>query len=530
MAAEQPTIASILTPRGLTAEPGSTDWDRDEVYIPAGLRRYAPLAAVLLLAVVAVAAWQLLKDDNNDPNGATGDLGTPGVTATSDSVLGGVGTQSPGDGGAAATVTPGGPVATVTPGFGPGSGVSTSTPTDDGTGSGTDDGTGTDDGSDDGTGTDDGEATGIVEPEDLGVITVDSQEGESLADVAARWGLEVSTLVWANDSIGDPTVILEAGTGVVVPPVDGVVYAVQDGDTLASISATYGVDASAITTVIQNGVQTDDDLTPGKTIAIFGARPLSRSSVATYTVRDGDNLDIIAALYGLKPSTIAVANELPDDLTVYAGQTLAIPPADGVLVYAGEGDTVELIAQIYSVSPESIRAIPFNNLPGDTQPSAGQEILVPGEDLLTEPQGKGGGSDDPATDPFAAPSIDPGVATGTFMWPAQGNLTQEFLPTHNGIDLANTEYTPIVASDGGTVIFAGWNENGLGYAVGIDHGNGYQTWYGHFAEQPAVVVGQDVAQGEWLGPMGTTGKSTGPHVHFIIMLDDVYQDPLGLLP
>lgn len=540
LAAEQPTIASILTPRSATADPGSTAWDSADIYVPAGLRKYAPLALILLAVVVALAAWQLLgSDDGTQNNTTTGNNGTPGITATTASVLG-VGTQSPGDGGAASTVTPGGPTgATPVTGVGPGTGTSTSTDDgsgspEDGTGAGADgtepvdDGTNSGDGS--GSGAGDGDDPGIIDPADLGVITVESQDGENLADVATRWGLEVSTLVWANSSIGDPLTLLESGTGVVVPPVDGVVYDVQDGDTLASISATYGVDPSAITSVVQNDVQTDDDLALGKTIAIYGARPLSRDSVALYTVRDGDNIDRIAALYGLKPSTIAGANDLPEDLTIYPGQQLVIPPADGVLVYAGEGDTVELIAQIYDVAPEAIRAVPFNNLPGDAQPTAGQEILVPGDDLLTEPQGKGGSSEEPASDPFAQPPAEVGIATGTFMWPAQGNLTQEFHDTHNGIDLANTEYTPIVASDGGTIIFADWNDNGLGYAVGIDHGNGYETWYGHFAEQPAVAVGQQVAQGEWLGPMGTTGKSTGSHVHFIIMQNDVYQDPLGLLP
>lgn len=534
LAAEQSTIASILIPRSATADPGSASWGGDDVYIPAGLRKYAPLALILLAAVIVLAAWQLLGDgDDPDEDGVIGQgTSTAETSPTSGSVLG-VGTQSPGDGGAAATVTPGGP-APSTPGAGTGIGDDGTTPdtgTDDGEpDDGDTDGTGTGPDSGDGDGDGDGDDPVIIDPADLGVISVDSQEGESLADVATRWGLEVSTLVWANGSISDPLTPLEPGTAVVVPPVNGVVYIVQDGDTLASITSMYGLDPSAITSVIQNRVQSDADLEPGMTIAIYGAKPLSRDAVAVYTVRDGDSIDKIAALYGLKPSTVAVANDLPDDLTIFSGQQLVIPPADGVLVYAGEGDTVELIAQIYSVTPEAIRAVPFNALPGDTQPVAGQQILVPGEDLLTEPQGKGGSDEEPATDPFAQTPAEVGVATGTFMWPTQGNLTQDFHSTHNGLDLANTEFSPIVASDGGTVIFAGWNDNGLGYAVGIDHGNGYQTWYGHMADVPAVSVGQLVAQGEWLGPMGTTGKSTGPHLHFLIMLDDVYQDPLSLLP
>ncbi len=100
---------------------------------------------------------------------------------------------------------------------------------------------------------------------------------------------------------------------------------------------------------------------------------------------------------------------------------------------------------------------------------------------------------------------------------------------HNGIDLAAASYTPITAAAAGTVTAAGWCDCGLGYYVTIDHGNGYQTTYGHMAEQPYVAVGQTVAQGETIGPLGSTGLSTGPHVHFIIEQNGVDIDPLTVL-
>jgi murein DD-endopeptidase MepM/ murein hydrolase activator NlpD len=86
-------------------------------------------------------------------------------------------------------------------------------------------------------------------------------------------------------------------------------------------------------------------------------------------------------------------------------------------------------------------------------------------------------------------------------------------------------YTDIWAADAGRVVFSGWNDYGLGYAVAIDHGNGYVTWYGHMAEPPPVWVGQWVNQGQYIGPMGSTGFSTGPHIHFVIVYNGVYQDP-----
>ena len=100
---------------------------------------------------------------------------------------------------------------------------------------------------------------------------------------------------------------------------------------------------------------------------------------------------------------------------------------------------------------------------------------------------------------------------------------------HNGIDLAAPSYTPIVAAAAGTVTAAGWCDCGLGYYVTIDHGNGYSSTYGHMAEQPYVSVGQTVTQGETIGPMGSTGLSTGPHVHFVIEQNGVDSDPMTVL-
>lgn len=100
---------------------------------------------------------------------------------------------------------------------------------------------------------------------------------------------------------------------------------------------------------------------------------------------------------------------------------------------------------------------------------------------------------------------------------------------HNGIDLASPSYTPIVASAAGTVTAAGWCDCGLGYYVMIDHGNGYKTTYGHMAEQPYVSVGQRVSQGQTIGPMGSTGLSTGPHVHFVVEYNGVDIDPMTVL-
>ncbi len=143
------------------------------------------------------------------------------------------------------------------------------------------------------------------------------------------------------------------------------------------------------------------------------------------------------------------------------------------------------------------------------------------------------------------PAVDPiGVASGSFVYPVEGfTFTQGYgcspywfepwepsagCNFHNGIDLANGYGTPLLAADGGVVDYAGWCDCGLGYYVKIDHGNGFKTVYGHMAEI-WVGAGEALRQGDLIGAMGSTGNSTGPHVHFIIEADGVTVDPLAFL-
>ncbi len=128
------------------------------------------------------------------------------------------------------------------------------------------------------------------------------------------------------------------------------------------------------------------------------------------------------------------------------------------------------------------------------------------------------------------PTSDQPPRRTAFSWPATSTITQYFSSSHPAIDMADPMNTPIVSAKGGKVISAGWNTYGLGYAVTIDHGDGLVTGYAHLAAQSAVSVGQQVAQEEYLGPMGSTGDSTGPHLHFSIQQDGVAVDPLHYLP
>lgn len=145
----------------------------------------------------------------------------------------------------------------------------------------------------------------------------------------------------------------------------------------------------------------------------------------------------------------------------------------------------------------------------------------------------------------AAP-LEPAVSgpTGTLIYPlTDWVFTQAFgcspyafepydanlgCPYHNGIDLAAPLGTPLTAADGGTVKFAGWCDCGLGYYVEVEHGNGIATIYGHM-NALYVSTGQEVSQGEVLGEVGSTGFSTGPHIHFMVKVGGIPVDPLGYL-
>lgn len=153
------------------------------------------------------------------------------------------------------------------------------------------------------------------------------------------------------------------------------------------------------------------------------------------------------------------------------------------------------------------------------------------------------GDDDPFGEGF--PFGDKGVATGNFMYPLSDYIfTQGFGCTglaaepwepslgcnfHNGIDLAANEWTPVYAADGGIVELAGWCDCGLGYYVKIDHGNGFKTVYGHLVAYD-VVPGEAVAKGERIASVGTTGNSTGSHLHFITQYQGVPYNPLWYMP
>lgn len=355
------------------------------------------------------------------------------------------------------------------------------------------------------------------------ISTTTAVEDETLVDIAERANVEVSSLVWSNPGFG-PTEPLEVGTTVYIPEDGTLIHTVVANDTHESIAAAYGVDVDDLYDSDGHPLPVSADLFPGETIVVDSATQIDRGSVDHYTVETGDNLWTIASYYGLQPQTLAWANELPRPELIHPDQDLIIPPGDGALVVAEAGDSVETLIEPFEADYDAVVDYAFNDLSSNSVLQEGQWVLIPGD--LFAPLASGPTELNASS---VSGSDEVSSATGEFIWPTDGTVTQEFGGRHNGLDIANEEWTPINAADGGIVIFAGWNDYGLGYAVGIDHGNGYVSWYGHMAQQPYVEVGQVIWQGGYIGPMGTTGNSTGPHLHFIIMNDGVYQNPLPLI-
>lgn len=255
-----------------------------------------------------------------------------------------------------------------------------------------------------------------------------------------------------------------------------------------------------------------------------------RSEIIEYEVQSGETVSQIGQKFGIDTDTIKWANDLGSINAVKPGQKLKILPVSGVAHTVKSGDTLESVAKKYSASDQNILDFPFNDVPDDFKLKIGQLIIVPDGippetkvPTRSKPQpqflGKG-----PSSPSFSAPG------GGNFIWPtASQGISTYFAWWHPGLDLPNRSAPPIVAADGGTVIVAGWPDNyGYGNRVVVDHGNGYQTLYAHLSNV-YVSAGQKVSRGQVVGQMGSTGRSTGTHLHFEIRFKGVAVNPLAIL-
>lgn len=253
-----------------------------------------------------------------------------------------------------------------------------------------------------------------------------------------------------------------------------------------------------------------------------------RDSIVNYLVQPGDTLSSIALKFGVSEETIIWQNDLVKDAFLKPEQKLEIPPVTGLVHKVKRGETIHSIAKNYSVDPQQIINWPFNTFTNDETfaLAVGQLVVVP-EGIKPKPKAT------PAPGYYAlryhqTPSAGAVSATGNFVWPTSGSLTQYFVWYHPGIDIANRNAPDILAADSGTVVLVRFDRWSYGHHVIIDHGNGFSTLYGHMSNI-YVSEGQTVARGNAVGQMGSTGRSTGTHLHFEVRLNGAAQNPLGYL-
>jgi LysM repeat protein len=257
---------------------------------------------------------------------------------------------------------------------------------------------------------------------------------------------------------------------------------------------------------------------------------IARRSIIYYTVQDGDTISTISRHFGITVNTILWANNLTAYSLIRAGDRLAILPYSGVLYTVKKGDTLAKIAQDYDIDLEKI--VSCNTLGNSI--TVGQKIVVPGAKQIEEEVAVRKATTPSYTgisiikDFIKTPTIK--ISGNKMAWPTQGhNITQYYSWRHTGVDIANHIGTPIYAADSGTVVIAqgGWN-GGYGNTIVIDHGGGKRTRYGH-ASKLFVKVGDEVEKGENIAAMGSTGNSTGPHLHFEVLINGSRTNPLNYI-
>lgn len=301
---------------------------------------------------------------------------------------------------------------------------------------------------------------------------------------------------------------------------------VQPGDSLGSIASRYNVGVETLMSF--NGLESHL-IHPGQVLkvpfieakgGVAEAAPLPPPGFRLHVLEPGETISSLQSRYGLSLEAIVGANPDISSLDrLPAGLELLIPPGEGLVVTLEPGWTILDVVEVYGVSPVTLARANGIDSPDDLYP--GKLLFLPG------------------VQPVAAMDRLKQVRAeeNRYIWPVHGRLTSFFgrrnlgmgtSSFHRGLDIAAPHGTPVVAARAGTVTFAGWSNQGYGNLVKIRHHGGAETWYAHFS-QVHVRVGQYVEQGEVIGRIGSTGISTGPHLHLELHEQGRAIDPLSYL-
>lgn len=275
-----------------------------------------------------------------------------------------------------------------------------------------------------------------------------------------------------------------------------------------------------------------------------------RQEITAYTVQEGDSIFGIAEKFGLEPQTVLWGNYailLDNPHALQPNQELTILPVNGTYYEWQDGDGLNGVASFFGVTPEDIINFPGNNLDpaliGDfIRPNIepGAMLIVPGgkREFVSWSAPLGVTRENPARARVLGPgACDPitggAVGYGNFVWPTNKHYLSGFdyspKSNHWGIDLAGSIGEGVYATDAGVIVYSGWNNYGYGNVIIIDHGNGFQSLYAHLSATYRFC-GQSVGQGEGIGAIGSTGRSSGAHLHFEIMTATFKINPWDVLP
>lgn len=244
--------------------------------------------------------------------------------------------------------------------------------------------------------------------------------------------------------------------------------------------------------------------------------------ILSYTVVAGDSLGAIAAKYGTDTSTLMALNSLTSSNLLQVGKTIRVLTIKGVVHKVTKGDTLWDISMAYKVDSETIQKANPEMVPAALRP--GDELIIPGGRMPDRTSTVSRGA--------SSRSSSSSSSSTSYAWPVKGRITSGFgLRSggfHEAIDIGVPTGTTVRAARAGKVTFSGW-ASGYGYLVKISHGNGYETRYAHNSKL-LVNVGQQVEQGQAIAYSGSTGNSTGPHLHFEIRKNGVELNPISVLP
>lgn len=298
---------------------------------------------------------------------------------------------------------------------------------------------------------------------------------------------------------------------------------VKPGDSLGSIANLYRVSVETImsfngltSTVIHPGDRIKVPYTTA-TGGIAELAPKPPPGFRTHTLARGENLSVVAARYGITINAIVGANPDISSLDrLPAGIELLIPPSEGLVITLEEGENFMELLERYALDP--LEVLRVNQITSPKDLTAGRMVFLPG------------------VEPTRALErlMQVRAEENRYIWPLHGRITSYFgrrnlgmgtSSFHRGIDIAAPMGTQIVAARAGTVIYSGWSNRGYGNLIKIRHHGGAETWYAHQSRN-LVSVGQWVEQGQVIGLVGSTGLSTGPHLHFEIHENGRAIDPL----